>query len=289
MQKKARSQQLLNSLQQKPLAPSYLLSALQAELANLDSIYTSYKPLILAATQLLQREPAFNGMSTFSKGTKRSILPYLGDTLSWLTRVAMTKDVRGIKRRVTQLIETQTHQQDTLVHVISILNVTKYTMQVNRQHINMVMEAVQRTHNDVTTLFNITSLLYSCINYQHILFHFHSILANLRDSLYYIRQIAMNAMDYIDAATTDILLPHGLPVEDLREMLMHIKAELPSTMHLPVSLDYTLHFYRYLCTHVLVAEEQFLLLIDILIQDHTQQLKIYKVFNLFIPRGNLSA
>ena len=110
-----------------------------------------------------------------------------------------------------------------------------------------------------------------------------------QDSLYYMRQIAMHAMDYISAATTSVLSPHVLPVEDLREMLMHIEVESPSTMHLPVSLDDTLHFYRYLHTHFLVVEEQFLLLIDIPIQDHAQQLKIYQVFNLFIPRGNLSA
>ena len=41
--------------------------------------------------------------------------------------------------------------------------------------------------------------------------------------------------------------------------------------------------------HGLVAGEQFLLLIDIPIQDHAQQLEIYQVFNLFIPTGNLSA
>ena len=70
---------------------------------------------------------------------------------------------------------------------------------------------------------------------------------------------------------------------------MHIKAELLSTMHLPVSSDDTLYFYRYLYTHILVAEEQFMLLIDVPIQDHAQQLKIYQVFNLLIPQGNLSA
>ena len=53
----------------------------------------------------------------------------------------------------------------------------------------------------------------------------------------------MHAMDYIATATTGTLSPHVLPVEDLREMLMHIEAELPSTMHLPVSSDDTLHFY----------------------------------------------
>ena len=182
-------------------------------------------------------------MSTLNKHTKRSLSPFLGDALSWLTRKAKSKGVRGIKRRVNQLTETQAQEQDTVIHVISILNITRYATQVNREHINMVMEVVQRTHNDVTTLFNITSLIYTCINYQQILLHAHSILANLRDSLYYMRQIAMHAMDYIDAATTGIWSPHMLPVEDLREMLMHIEAELPSTMHLPVLLDDTLHFY----------------------------------------------
>ena len=87
-------------------------------------------------------------------------------------------------------------------------------------------------------------------------------------------------MDYIDVATTGILSPHVIPVEELQEMLIDIEAELPSTMHLPVSLDPTLHFYRYLCTHILVTEEQFLLLFDVTIQDCMQQLKIYQVFNL---------
>ena len=51
IQKKSKSQQLLNSQQWKPLAPSYLLAALQAELVNLNSIYTLYKPLILTTEE----------------------------------------------------------------------------------------------------------------------------------------------------------------------------------------------------------------------------------------------
>ena len=60
-------------------------------------------------------------------------------------------------------------------------------------------------------------------------------------------------------------------------------------MHLPVSSEDALHFYRYLCTHILIADEQFLLLIDVPIQYCTQQLKIYVVFNLAIPHRNFSA
>ena len=120
------------------------------------------------------------------------------------------------------------------MHVISVLNVTRYATQVNRQHINLVMDAVERAHQDIITLYNITSSLYTSLNYQQVVLHIYSILANLRDSLYYMRQVSMHAMDYIDAATTGLLSPHVLPVEDLRKMLIHIEEALPSTMHLPV-------------------------------------------------------
>ena len=139
VQQKARSHELVNSLQQKPLAQSYLLSTLQAESVNLDSICTSYKPLIPTATQPLKREPSFNGLSSLGKCIKRNLLPFLGEALSWLTRTAMNKDVRYIKRRVNQFIKTQTQQQETLVQVILILNITRHAMHINRQHINAVM------------------------------------------------------------------------------------------------------------------------------------------------------
>ena len=187
-----RTQLLLNSLQQKPLTPTYIFSAIQAELANSDSIYTSYKPLIITPIQLLWREPTSDGMSTFNRCTKRSLLPFLGDVLSWLTGTVTTKDVRSIKTRVNQLITTQPQQQETLEHIISILNVTKYATQVNKQHINMVLEAVEKTHQDIAMFYNITSSLYTHLNYQQILLHTHSILANLRDSLYYMQQVAMH-------------------------------------------------------------------------------------------------
>ena len=135
-----------------------MISVIQAELTNLDSIYTSYKPLILTATQLLRRESTFNGVSLFNKCTRRSLLPFLGNGLCWLTGTATTRDVNSIKNRVNQLIARQDTQQEPLVHIISVLNVTRYAMQVNRQHINLVVDALERTHQDITMLYNITSL-----------------------------------------------------------------------------------------------------------------------------------
>ena len=103
------------------------------------------------------------------------------------------------------------------------------------------------------------------------------------------REVTIHTINYIDTATTGILSTHVLPAEDLRKMLLYIEETLTSTMHLPVSSEDALHFYKYLCTHILIADEQFLLIVNVLIQDHTQQLEIYKAFNLAMPHRNFSA
>ena len=92
-----RTQQLLRYLVQKPLVQTHLLPPLKAELTNLESIHMSYKPLILAATQLLKREPSFDGVSFSTRCMQRSLLPFLGDALSWPSGTAMTKDVNSGK------------------------------------------------------------------------------------------------------------------------------------------------------------------------------------------------
>ena len=64
---------------------------------------------------------------------------------------------------------------------------------------------------------------------------------------------------------------------------------LPPTLPLPISPVDTLHFYRYLHTHILIENKQFLLLINIPIQDRAHQIMIHQFFTLDIPHGNYSA
>ena len=154
---------------------------------------------------------------------EETFYPFLGNALSWLTGTATTKDLNSIKKRVNQLITAQNMQQKTLVHIISILNITRYAIEVNRQHINIVIDAVDRMQEDINNLYNITNSLYNSLSYYQFMLHIHSILANHRNSLLYMREVSMCTMDYIDAATTRILSPQVLPIKDLRQMLLHIE------------------------------------------------------------------
>ena len=127
-----------------------------------------------------------------------------------------------------------------------ILNVTRYAIQVNRHSINSLIDAVHSAAQDIDNLFNVTSSLTSSINFNLCRYISGSVFANLRDTMKYLCTISTHTMDYIDAATSGKLSPHVLPVADLQQMLTHIATTLPLTLHLPISLMDTLHFYRYL-------------------------------------------
>ena len=92
---------------------------------------------------------------------------------------ATTRDVNTIKKSVNQLITSQNMQQDTLVHIISVLNVTRYAAPVNRQHINFIMDTVVETVCDVNNLYNITTSLATSLCYYQLVLRIRSVLANL--------------------------------------------------------------------------------------------------------------
>ena len=234
-------------------------------------------------------DQSINGNTNYNRWVKWSLLPFLGDALSWLTGTATTRDVNSIKHRVNQLIETQSMQQETMVHILPILNVTWYAAHVNGQHINILMDRVDEMVQDVNNLYNLTTSLATSLSNYELLLHIRSVLTILQDSLSYMKSFLMHIMDYINTTTTGTLSPHILPIADLKEMLSHIEESLPTTMHLPVSSKDALQFYRYLCTHVLIANRHFLLLIDVPIQNWRQQILIYRMFTLDIPHGNFTA
>ena len=217
---------------------------------------------------------------------KKSSTFLRGCTLSWLTGTATTKDVNSIKTRINHLITTQQNQQETLVHIISILNITRYTTQGQQATHKYTNEHNGKDASGyATTQYNIMHSLIQQLKLTAIYtphpIHLGKPLR--QDSLYYMREVALHIMDYIDAATTVILSPHVLSVEDLREMLIiHINGNASFYHCTPTNFIQKIHYIStdYLCTHILIADEQFLLLID----QHTNtgsctwQMEIYEVF-----------
>ena len=163
-----RTQQFFRFLDQYPSAPTQLLSTLQLELSNIKDIYNSGESTITSAIKLLQSNQPQTCIHC------RSLLPFLGDALSWLSGTATTKDIHSIKTWINQLIATQTSQHNTLVHIVSILNITRYATKVNRHSINTLMDAVRTTSQGINNLYNLTTSLATSINFSQMILHIRS-------------------------------------------------------------------------------------------------------------------
>ena len=109
-----------------------MLNALLGEFTSLNSIYQSYEPTMQTPIQLLRTEPFLDILTTNDNlQPKRSLLPFLRDKLQWLMGTATMKDKMEMKWQVNLLIQEQT-QEESIVHIISILNIRWYATKVNR-------------------------------------------------------------------------------------------------------------------------------------------------------------
>ena len=95
-----RTCQLLQFLSQQPSALTQLLSTLKVELMNIDDMYNSCKTTIVSAIDSLNTNPSFDRQSQSHICCKRSLLPFLGDGLTWLMGTATAKDVNNIKNKI---------------------------------------------------------------------------------------------------------------------------------------------------------------------------------------------
>ena len=159
---------------------------MQVELTNIEDINNSCKTSIISAIELLHTNPSFNCQSQLHIQHRRSLMPFLGDALRWLTGTATTTDINIIKTQINQLIMTQSSQQETLVHIISILKVTWHAAQVNRYSINILMDVAKATSHDINNLYTVTMSLATSINFHQLILHIGSVFANFHDSLNYI-------------------------------------------------------------------------------------------------------
>ena len=97
-----------------------------------------------------------------------------------------------------------------MVHIVSILNLTRYETQVNRQRINIILKELTKSNEDIRALFNITNQLATQVQVQNIILH-------LRDCLHFMKQLVNHVLEYIDTATTGTLTPntHTRPPADV--------------------------------------------------------------------------
>ena len=150
----------------------------------------------------------------------------------------------------------QHKQQETLVHIISVLNVTRYATQVNKQHINLIIWCSRKD----------TSGCHHALQHHQFTLHqpqlptnctSHPLHSGKPQRFTILCETSHHACNGLHRCSHNwYTITSCTPSKDLWKMLIHTEEALPSTMHLPVSSEDTLHFYRYLHTHIFITDKQ---------------------------------
>ena len=135
--------------------------------------------------------------------------------------------------------------------------------------------------------YNITSSLYTSLNYQQIVLCICSILVNLRDSLYYMRP-SCHACNGLHRCSHNwyTITSCNTSRRSQKDAITHWGST--TFNHALTGFIWGIHFqFLKIPKHPHFDwDKQFLLYIDVPIQDHEQQLEIYEVFHLVTPHGN---
>ena len=220
----------------------------------------------------------------------RSLLPFLGDAFSWLTGRLTTKDVKSNLNK-NQPIDCHTTQPtgDSSPHHLysQCFHISHPGGQATYQHSNewsridtLGCQNTSTTSHISYTAAWATSRLYS-----------------ISPPSWQTSKILCPTWEKLPCTLWITLMQQQQEYSHHMYFLWQILEKCYYTLrtHFLPPCIYQFHqkmhsiSNRYLCTHILIADEQFLLLIDVPIQDHAQQLEKYEVFNLAIPHRNFSA
>ena len=181
-------------------------------------------------------------------------------------------------------------QQETMAHILSIPNMTWYAAQINRQHINILMDSIDEMVQDVNNLYNLTTSLATSFKLLSTSTA-HKICLNKSSRF----ALLLSNQSWCISWTLLMqpLLEHFYPMFYSLQTSNRCYPTLKSLYLPPCIYQYHLKIhYTFIdtCTHMFsLPTESFLLLIDVPIQDQTQQISIYRIFTSDIPHGNFTA
>ena len=144
------------------------------------------------------------------------------------------------------------------------------------------------TSQDINNLYNLTTSLAASINFNQMILHIRSVFANLEILFTTFKQ-------FLHIQWTTLMLPPLVYYHHMSYQLQiyrRCSSTLLTPYHQPCTYQYhqrTPYISTDTCIHVLIENKQFLLLIDIPIQDRAHQITVHQVFTLDIPHRNYSA
>lgn len=222
---------------------------------------------------------------------KRSLLPIIGQAMSFLFGTVSDLDLENIQRSIGNLARNQENIIHNLEESMTILNLSRIQIAENRRAIMDLVECVLRLDDKVKELETLVQSRFARLEqFISTYFQFKLILDEIRQS-------SQNAILYLENLRVELnmlslnhLSPSTISPRSLRKLLLEIRNKLPSSMKLPADpVTDIWYFYNTLSCTAYLDGHKILIVLSIPLLDRKETYEVYKIHNLPLPMHNMTA
>lgn len=219
---------------------------------------------------------------------KRSLLPIVGQAMSFLFGTVSDADLTHIQNSVNDLAKNQGRIIHNLEHSITILNLSRVQISENRRAIIDLVISVQKLDGEIRGVKEMFQKRF--IKLEQFITNYLQFKLILDE----IKQATQNAILYLDNLRTELnmlslnhLSPSTITPKNLRTLLIDLKNKIPPHLMLAANPTSDIwHFYNTLTCTTYLEESKILVVLSIPLLDRKERYEIYKVHNLPVPLHN---
>lgn len=227
---------------------------------------------------------------SFEQRPRRSLLPFLGETFSFLFGTATGNDVKIIRSHLKTVQANQKHIFHLLNHSMTIIDAQQTHILKNRVKINEIITTVGRLSKHFRDLFlnldkEFTAFKRVLMFTLSITPHFRNILLMLDQASDYILELRVR----LNALAVGRLSPNVIMPKKLYLLLEQIRINLPPSLGLPINSNSDMWlYYQFLTCSAQFTQSDVLVIISVPLVDYASVFDIYRVTPLPIPLHNAS-
>ena len=220
----------------------------------------------------------FDDYNSMGNRKKRSLIPFVGDALSYLFGTVSGADLEGIRKAVNTLNTNQEKIQHVVNSSLSIINMSHNKIVENRDRINKLNEGLSEIYislnKDTTEINAEINQLKTALSYY---LQLNSLVDSAKQLMTETLSFLSNFQSQINVLSTGRISPNIILPSKLLEVLLEIKSKLPEDLKLPIRPSKRLwDFYKILTCSTIFENDKVMIMIRVPLITIGNKLNVYK-------------
>jgi hypothetical protein len=220
------------------------------------------------------------------KRVKRSVLPFIGQGLSWLFGVATEDDLEAIRNNIRVLADNQEQVNHVIEESLSAINITRVELKENRQAINNMASIIRSMGGSIIDLSaDLRELSNAFQMHVRLSLMILEVQDTLERGLHYLERLKLK----MNHMALGHLAPSVVSPEMLRSVLRKVEREIPETLSLPHDPNNIWNYYQTTVGVTVIHESTLITISTIPLVSQDDKYTLYRVHNVPMPKGGLVA